>query len=94
MEAVYPSCTMACSKMFHASLTDYDRALEDVKDQYYKPYSLAAGNTAGCLYLTLPSLPPLPSYMNPPRPTSYQSHSVTLACVDRDLHQSQFGLTY
>jgi len=24
----------------------------------------------------------------------YQSHSVTLACVDRDSHQSRLGLTY
>ena len=63
---------MACSKALRASLTetDYDYALEDVKDQYYKPYIHAASNSTGCRYMTLPSLPPLLSYMFPPRPIS------------------------
>ena len=78
MEAAYPSCTMKSSKTFRASLTVYDHALADVKDQYYKPYILAAGNTAGYLFMTLPSLPPLPSYMFPTCPTSTSPVSETM----------------
>jgi len=32
MEATYPSCTMSCSKLFRASLTAHDLAMEVVKD--------------------------------------------------------------
>jgi len=49
MEATYPSCTMSCSKAFRASLTAYDLTMEVVKDTYFKPYILAAGNFPGCL---------------------------------------------
>jgi len=44
MVATYHSCTVYCSEAFRASLTTYDRAAEDVKDTYYKPYILAAGD--------------------------------------------------
>ena len=64
------SCTMPCSEAFRANLTAYDRALEDVKDKNYKPYILAAGNYVACLFMTLPFLPPLPSYTFSPRPSS------------------------
>ena len=37
METTYPSCTMSCSKVFRASLTDYDLVMEVVKDTYFKP---------------------------------------------------------
>ena len=42
----------------------------DVENKKYKQYILAAGNSAACLFTTLPSLPPLPSYMLSPLPTS------------------------
>jgi len=41
MEATYPSCTMSCSKAFRVSLTEYDLAMEFVKDTHFKPYILA-----------------------------------------------------
>ena len=47
-EAMYMSCTMECSESFRASLTNYDRALEDVKDQYYKPYITIATISMAC----------------------------------------------
>ena len=61
MQATSPSCTMLCSEAFHASLSDYGRALEKAKDRYYEPYAHAAGDSPGCLFMTLPCLPPLPS---------------------------------
>jgi len=66
MEATFIGCTLPCSEAFHASSTAYDREVEDVKDTYYKPYILAVGNYAGCLFNTLPPLPPLPPHMFPP----------------------------
>ena len=59
-----------CLKIHILLKQAYDRALEDVKDKYFKPYILAAGDYAGCLFMTLPPLPPIPSYMFPPHPTS------------------------
>ena len=50
------------SEAFRASLTAYDRALDDVKDTYCKPYILAAGDSPGCLFMTLPCLPPPPCF--------------------------------
>ena len=41
MEATYPSCTMSYSKAFRANLTEYDLAMEFVKDTHFKPYILA-----------------------------------------------------
>ena len=35
------SFTMSCSKAFRASLTEYDLAMEFVKDTHFKPYILA-----------------------------------------------------
>jgi len=46
LEATFMSCTLPCSQAFRASLAAYDRALEDVKDTYFKPYILAACNYA------------------------------------------------
>jgi len=56
---------MSCSKAFRASLTAYDLAMEVVKDAYFKPYILAAGDFPGCLFMTLPRLPPLPPHLYP-----------------------------
>ena len=70
MQATYPSCTMSRSKVFRASLTGYDLAMEVVKVTYFKPYILAAGDFQGCLFMNLPRLPPLPPHLDPPRPTS------------------------
>ena len=63
METTYPSCTMSCSKAFRASFTDSDLAMEVVKDTYFKPYILAAGDFPGCLFMTLPRTP---KSKNPP----------------------------
>jgi len=70
MQAMYTSCTMFCSEAFHASLTDYGRAVEKAKDRYYKLYIYAADDFPECLFMTLFCLPPLPSHLYPPRPTS------------------------
>jgi len=70
MEATYPCCTMSCRKAFRASLTAYDLTMEVVKDTHFKPYILAADNLPGCLFMTLPHLPPLPPHLYPPHPTS------------------------
>jgi len=65
MQATFMSSTLPCSEAFHASLTAYDRAVEVMKDTFFKLYILAAGDYAGCLSMTLPPLPPLPPYMFP-----------------------------
>ena len=39
--------------MWSMSLPECERALSDVTDQYYKPYILAVGDSARCLYMTL-----------------------------------------
>ena len=70
MQATSMSCTMFCSEAFHACLSDHGRAVEKVMDRYYEPYIHAAGDSPGCLFMTLPCLPPLPSHLYPPRPTS------------------------
>jgi len=49
------------SFLFREALSEYERVLCNVKDKYYQQYILAAGNRAGCLFMTLLSIHPLPS---------------------------------
>jgi len=60
MQATSPSCTMLCSEAFHASLSDYGRAVEKAKDRYYEPYIHAAGDSPGCLFMTSLAFPLFP----------------------------------
>ena len=68
------SSTVDCRKAFRASLTIYDYAVKDVKDQYYKQYILTenVANVAMrqlrgmCLHDTPFPVP----YMFPPLPTA------------------------
>ena len=66
MDPTFMGCTLPCSEAFRASLTVYARVVEDVKDKYYKPYILTAGDYLGCLFNTLPTHFPLPPHMFPP----------------------------
>ena len=70
MQATSMSFTMFCSEAFYACLSVYDCAVEKEKDRYYEPCIHAAGDSPGCLFMTLPCLPPIPSHLYPPRPTS------------------------
>jgi len=46
LEATFMSCTLPYSQALRASLAAYDRALEDVKDTYFKSYIFAVCNYA------------------------------------------------
>jgi len=70
MQATSMSCTMFCSEMIHARVSDYGSAVEKEKNRNYETYIHAAGDSPGCLFMTLPCLPCLPSLLYPPRTTS------------------------